>query len=74
MFWLLIIVMFSADGTKQATVLIEPPGTTGQKCADDANKLAQQFHDHATSDIIGVGLKCDGPLDDPAILKRKAGP
>lgn len=72
MFWLLIVLLFHVDGTKSATVLIEPSGSTVDRCIADANALAVAFHDHPDPDIMGVGFKCDGPLDDPTVKKLKA--
>lgn len=72
MFWLLIVILFHTDGSKEAAVLIEPTGTTEAQCASDANKWATEFSKHPLPGVLDAGLKCDGPLDDPAVPRSGA--
>lgn len=66
MFWLLILLLFNADGTKNVQVKIEP---TQQGCIQDIQKIAADLKTDHPPELVGAGFKCDGPFNDPAITK-----
>lgn len=68
MFWLLIVILFHRDGTKDVVAQVEP---TKAACIAQANRVAVDFHDHPDPDVMGAGFKCDGPMDDPTVRKTK---
>lgn len=66
MFWLLIVVFFMVDGSKHPFVQLEP---TEAACTADANLLATDAHAHPMDGLLGAGVQCDGPFDDPTVPK-----
>lgn len=69
MLFLLIVLMFNADGDKNAQVKIEP---TVQACQQEADKVIADIHADRPEELIGLGVKCDGPFNDPTVPKIKA--
>lgn len=68
MFWLLIVIFFGADGQKNVQTKIEP---TELACTQDASKYAKDLTSAHSKELLGLGLKCDGPLNDPSIRKEQ---
>lgn len=69
MFWLLIAIFFNADGSKNVQTKFE---ISEAACVADVTQFASDFHGHQAKELLGVGFKCDGPLDDPTIPKKGA--
>ena len=74
MFWLLICMVFttSGPGTDLNTREVMPPKieiTLAACQADEAKLLSAEVPDG-----VYVGVKCDGPFQDPTVPTKKAGP
>lgn len=68
MLFLLIVLMFNADGDKNAQLKFEP---TAQACQQDGEKVIADIHADRPEELIGLGVKCDGPFNDPTVKKTK---
>lgn len=69
MIWLLLVVFFTTDGPHPQTK-IEP---TLQACENDISQIKQALMGERPQGLMGIGLKCEGPLIDPTIQQEKVG-
>lgn len=69
MLFLLILLMFNADGSKSAQLKVE---ATEQQCSQDAAALVAALKAARPPELIGIGVQCDGPLDDPTVKKSES--
>lgn len=66
MFWLLILLLFGDDGSKSVQTKIEP---TEKACTDDIAALVSSLKADKPVELLGAGVKCDGPFNDPTVRK-----
>lgn len=66
MFWLLILILFGEDGSKSVQTKPEP---TEAACEADIAALVSSLKADKPVELLGAGVKCDGPFNDPTVRK-----